>query len=90
MVDLMLLFFIFYFLQKFITEATNDGLGWQRTDGVTFGCQVNSVEAWCIFMILLYERRSGEVLQDVVFFKLGIDSRCHWNRGGQVCYYFCL
>ena len=21
----------------------------------------------------------------VVFFKLGIDARCHWNRGGQVC-----
>ena len=39
-------------------------------------------------MILLYERRSGEVLQGVVYFKLGINSRCHWNRGSQVCYYF--
>lgn len=73
------------FLQKIITEATDDGLGWQRTNVVTFGRQVNSVEAWCIFMILLYKQRSGEILQNVVYFKLGIDFRCRWNHGGQVC-----
>ena len=65
-------------------EATNDGLGWQRIDGVTFDFQVNRVEAWSIFMTLWYERCSNKVLKGVVYFKLGIDSRCQlvlwWSR----------
>ena len=29
--------FFFGFQQEFVKEAKRDGLGWQRTDGVTFG-----------------------------------------------------
>jgi hypothetical protein len=37
-------------------------------------------------MVLLFERQSGTILEDtgIVYFKLGIDSRCYWNRGRQV------
>ena len=58
------MFFFFEFKQKFVEEAKHDGLGWQHTDGVTFGVQVDSIEASCTLMVLLFERQSSAILED--------------------------
>jgi hypothetical protein len=35
-------------------------------------------------MVESYEKRFGEMVEDVAF-KIGIDSHLHYDRGGQVC-----
>jgi hypothetical protein len=76
--------------KNFKNDVYRNGLGWQHTDGATYGVQVNDVKMWATYMVLLYERRSASTLNGVVYFKLAIDSRCHWNRGGQVYLLFHL
>lgn len=65
-------------------DGARDGLPWEHTDGVTFKVQVKSMSNWVFYMVRLYERRSSSILEDDVYFKLAINARYHWNRGGHV------
>lgn len=48
-------------------------------DIVTFRVQVKSISKWTSYIVRQY------ALVDVVYFKLAIDARCHWNEDGYVC-----
>lgn len=76
--------------KTFYKDAARDGLCWERTDGVTFKVQVKSMSNWVFYMVRLYERRSSSILEDVVYFKLAINARYYWNRGGHVILIDCL
>jgi hypothetical protein len=72
------------FFQTFREEAKRGGLGWHRTDGSTFGVQVDDILHWARFFVLLFEQKSSTKVYGTICFKLAIDARSHWNRGGQV------
>jgi hypothetical protein len=44
--------FWFFLKHEFVEKTKRDELKWQCIDGVTFGVQVDSIEAW-LFMVLL-------------------------------------
>jgi hypothetical protein len=75
-------------MKDFSKEAFEAGLGWGRTDGYTVGYMVNNIEAYLTYMILIYEKRVNHAIGDICYFKLGIDSRVHYGKGGQVCEIF--
>lgn len=71
--------------QTFYADAAAaDGLLLERTDAATFGVRVLFVANWVGYMVALYEWRSACCVIDTVYFKLSIDSCCHWNCGGHV------
>jgi hypothetical protein len=45
---------------------------------------VKKVEAYSSYMVESYEKRYGEMAEDVAF-KIDIDSCLHYDRGAQVC-----
>ena len=59
-------------------------MGWERTYGFTYGVRVKQVNSYASFMVESYEKRYGVIVNEVSF-KIGIDSRVHYDRGGQVC-----
>ena len=65
------------------TEPDID-MGWERTDGLTYGVRVKQVKSYDSFMVESYEKRTGSRFIEVSF-KLGIDSCVHYDRGGKVC-----
>ena len=71
-------------MKKWIKEAEDIDMGWDRIDGFTYGFRVKQVNSYASFMVELYEKRSGTIVNEVSF-KLGIDSRVHYDRGGKVC-----
>ena len=59
-------------------------MGWERTDGLTYGLWVKQLNSYSSFMVDSYENRiRSRVIE--VFFKLGIDSCVHYDWGGKVC-----
>ena len=71
-------------MKKWSKEAEDIDMGWERTDGLTYGVRVKQVKSYASFMVESYEKRTGSRVIEVSF-KLGIDSRVHYDRGGQVC-----
>ena len=53
-------------------------MGWERTDGFTYGVRVKEVNSYASFMLESYEKRSISIVNEVSF-KLGIDSRVHYD-----------
>jgi hypothetical protein len=45
---------------------------------------IKKVQEYASYMIESYEKRYGEMVEDVTF-KIGINSHLHYGRGGQVC-----
>ena len=71
-------------MKKWSKEAEDIDMGWERTDGLTYVVRVKQVKSYASFMVESYEKRIGSRAIEVSF-KLGIDSRVHYDRGGQVC-----
>ena len=71
-------------MKKWSKEGEDIGMGWERTDGLTYGVRVKQVKSYASFMVKSYENMNGSRVIEVSF-KLGIDSRVHYGRGGQVC-----
>ena len=59
-------------------------MGWERTDGFTYGVRLKQVNSYASFMVESYEKGSVTIVNEVSF-KLGIDSRVHYDQGGKVC-----
>ena len=59
-------------------------MDWERTDGLTYGVRVKQVKSHASFMVESYEKIIGSKVIEVSF-KLGIDSRVHYDQGGKVC-----
>ena len=53
-------------------------MGWQRTDGFTYGFMVKQVNSYASFMVESQENNYGTIVNEVSF-KLGIDSRVHYD-----------
>ena len=68
-------------MKKWSKEAEDIDMGWERTDGLTYGVRVKQVKSYASFMVESYEKRTGSRVIKVSF-KLGIDSRVHYDRGG--------
>ena len=68
-------------MKKWSKEAEAIDMGWERTDGFTYGVRVKQVNSYASFMVESYEKRSGSIVNEVSF-KLSIDSRVHYDRGG--------
>ena len=71
-------------MKKWSKEAEDIDIGWERTDRFTYGFRVKEVKSYASFMLESDENRSRSIVTEVSF-KLGIDSRVHYDRGGQVC-----
>ena len=71
-------------MKKWSKEVEDIDMGWERTDGLTYGVRVKQVKSYASFMVESYEKRTGSRFIEVSF-KLGIDSCVHYDRGGQVC-----
>ena len=56
-------------------------MGWERIDGFTYGVRVKEVNSYASFMVESYEKRSRSIVNGF-YFKLGIDSCVHYDRGG--------
>ena len=68
-------------------ESEDIDMGWERTDGFTYGARVKEVKSYASFMLESYEKRSRSIVTEVSF-KLGIYSHVHYDRGGQVLRYY--
>ena len=68
-------------MKKWRKEAEDIDMGWERTDGLTYGVRVKQVKSYASFMVESYEKRTGSRFIEVSF-KLGIDSCVHYDRGG--------
>jgi len=68
-------------MKKWSKEDEDIDMGWERTDGFTYGVRFKQVNSYASFMVESYEKRSGTIVNEVSF-KLGIDSRVHYDRGG--------
>ena len=67
---------------KWSKEVEDIDMGWERTDGFTYGVRVKEVKSYASFMVESYEKRSRSIVNEVSF-KLGIiDSCVHYDRGG--------
>ena len=71
-------------MKKWRKEVGDIDMGWERTVGLTYGVRVKHVKSYASFMVESYEKRTGSRVIEVSF-KLGIDFRVHYDRGGQVC-----
>ena len=68
-------------MKKWSKEAEDIDMGWERTDGFTYGVWVKEVKSCSSFMLESYEKRSRSIVTEVSF-KLGIDSHVHYDWGG--------
>ena len=73
-------------MKKWSKEAEDIDMGWERTDGLTYGVRVKQIKSYASFMFESYEKRTRSRVIEVSF-KLGIDSRVHYDQGGRVRYY---
>ena len=71
-------------MKKWSKEAKDIDIGWERTDGFTYGVRVKEVNSYASFMLESYEKRSRTIANEVSF-KLGIDSHIHYDWGEKVC-----
>ena len=71
-------------MKKWRKEAEDIDMGWERTDGLTCEVRVKQVKSYASFMVESYEKRT-RIRFIGFYFKLGIDSHVHYDRGGQVC-----
>ena len=65
-------------MKKWRKEAKDIDMGWERTNGFTYGFQVKQVNAYASFMLESYEKRYRSIVTEVSF-KFGIDSRVHYD-----------
>ena len=65
-------------MKKWSKEAKDIDMGWERTDGLTYGVRVKQVKSYASFMVESYEKRT-EIRAIEVSFKLGNDSRVHYD-----------
>ena len=65
-------------MKKWSEEDEDIDMGWQRTDGFTYGFRVKQVNSYACFMVESYENMSGTIVNEVSF-KLGIDSCVHYD-----------
>lgn len=65
-------------------EDKNIEMGWERTDGFTYGVKVNHVKSYASFMVESCETRS-KIRVDEVSFKLDIDCHVDYVQSGHVC-----
>lgn len=71
-------------MKRWSKEVEDIYMGWERTNGFTYGGRVKQVKSYASFMVESYEKRSGSRVVEV-YFELGIDSHEHYDRGGKVC-----
>ena len=69
---------VFKEMKKWSKEAEDIDMGWEKTDGLTYGVRVKQVKSYDSFMVESYEKRTGSRVIEFSF-KLGIDSRVHYD-----------
>ena len=71
-------------MKKWSKEDEDIDMGWERTDGFTYGVRVKKVKSYASFMVESYEKRSRRIVNEASF-KLCTYSHLHYDRGGKVC-----
>ena len=68
-------------MKKWSKEAEDIDMGWERTDGFTYGFQVKEVNSYYFSMVESYEKRSRSIVNEVSFIG-GIDFHVHYDQRG--------
>ena len=65
-------------MKKWSKDAEYNFMGWERTDGLTYGVRVKQVNSYASFMVDSYEKKTQSRFIGV-YLKLGIDSHVHYD-----------
>lgn len=70
---------------RWLNEAQRIGLGWTPIDDNKIGFRVDSVQAWLVALILIYEAQHNVKLFNTVDFKFAVDARMIDNQQRIIC-----